>query len=123
MIGYTMVGTNDLDAAATFYDALFGEAGGKRVMENERMVLWGWGKGAPMFGVVKPFDGNPATAGNGTMIALAAETQDQVRNVYAKAIEMGGTCEGEPGQRIPDMFYGAYVRDPDGNKLCFFQFG
>ena len=124
MIGYTMVGTNDLDAAATFYDALFGEAGGKRVMENERMVLWGWGKGAPMFGVVKPFDGNPATVGNGTMIAILADTQEQVRNVFDKAMELGGTDEGAPGWRgDPGGFYGAYFRDLDGNKLCVYRIG
>lgn len=120
MIGYTMVGTNNLEAAAKFYDALLGEAGAKRAMENERMVMWGFGKGAPMFGVVKPFDGKPATVGNGTMIALACPDHATVDKLHARAMELGAQDEGAPGLR-GDAFYGGYFRDLDGNKLVFFN--
>jgi len=119
MIGYVTIGTNDLERSAAFYDGLLGMLGGQRFMENERLVAWSAGEGQPGVGVCKPFDGNAATAGNGMMVSLAASDPEQVKAVYARAIELGGSDEGEPGQRMP-QFYGAYFRDPDGNKLCSF---
>jgi len=78
-----------------------------------------------MLAIGKPYDGQDATVGNGTMVALAADTREQVDQVYAKAIELGGADEGAPGSRGPEQmgFYGAYFRDPDGNKLCVFKMG
>ena len=123
MIGYATLGTNDLDRAGGFYDKIAEALGGKRVFKNDRGIGWSVNRG-PMLMLMKPFDGHAASVGNGTMIALAADTQDQVRNVYAKAIELGGTCEGEPGWRGPEGgFYGAYFRDLDGNKLCVYRMG
>jgi len=119
MIGYITIGTNDLERAASFYDELLGIFGGKRFMENERLVAWSAGEGQPGIGVCTPFDGNEATVGNGMMVSLAASGPEQVQSVYAKAIELGASDEGEPGQRF-GTFYGAYFRDPDGNKLCTF---
>lgn len=120
MIGYTTVGTNDLARATKFYDELFGAIGIKRLMEfGDRGLAWGVSWEHPGFGVMKPFDGRPATWGNGTMIALVVDSRDKVDAVYKKAIELGGMDEGKPGERAPG-FYAGYFRDLDGNKLnCF----
>lgn len=120
MIAYATVGTNDLDRASKFYDALLGEIGAGRAMENERLTLWSTGEGQPMFGVIKPIDEKAATSGNGTMIALGAANPAAVDKLYAKAISLGATDEGEPGPRGDGAFYIAYFRDLDGNKLNFF---
>jgi predicted lactoylglutathione lyase len=122
MIGYVTLGTNDLERGTAFYAALLGEIGAKEVMKNERMVMFGTERGAPMLGVCKPYDEKDATAGNGTMVALDVGSQEAVQKVYAKAIELGGTDEGEPGLRGGN-FYGGYFRDPDGNKLVAFTMG
>ena len=76
-----------------------------------------------MLAVCEPFNGEAPAPGNGTMTAFPAGEKANVDALYAKAMSLGATDEGAPGQRIPDRFYGAYVRDPDGNKLCFFVFG
>ena len=122
MLGYVTLGTNDLDRACRFYDALLPLLGGKRALDFGRIVFWANGKG-PMFAVTVPYDGNPATVGNGVMPALQAESREQVNEVYAKAIELGAQCEGAPGPRGGEdsPFYGAYFRDPDGNKLAVFH--
>ena len=122
MIGYLTLGTNDLPRAARFYDDLLALLGAKRAMETERYVGWGSGPAAPMLLLIKPHDGAPATAGNGTMFGLPAGTKEQVDAAHAAAVAAGGTCDGPPGQRMP-TFYGAYVRDPDGNKVCIFNMG
>ena len=122
MIGYVTLGTNDLDRAEKFYDALLAEVGGKRIMSNERMRFYGAGRGAPMLAICTPFDGQRATAGNGTMVALAAGSQEAVDRVYKKAIALGARDEGAPGQRGTN-FYGGYFRDLDGNKFVAFVMG
>ncbi len=119
MIAYITLGTNDMDRAGKFYDALLGEVGAKRGMENERLIGWVTAPGQPMVVVIKPFDEKPATIGNGMMIALAAENPAAVDRLHAKALELGGTDEGAPGARA-DTFYIGYFRDLDGNKLNFF---
>jgi catechol 2,3-dioxygenase-like lactoylglutathione lyase family enzyme len=122
MIGYTTFGTNDLERAAKFYDALLAELGGKRAMATDSLVLWASAPGTPMVGVIKPNDGKAATVGNGVMVALAAKDKAQVDAVYAKAIALGGKDEGKPGPRGGN-FYAAYFRDLDGNKLNAFFMG
>ena len=122
MIGYVTIGTNDLERAAAYYDALLGEIGAARALELERLVSWSTGEGSPLFAVIVPFDGNPATPGNGAMVALAVDSKEAVDRLYAKALELGGTDEGAPGERMPG-FYAAYFRDLDGNKLDFFHMG
>lgn len=121
MIGYVMVGTNDIERARKFFDAVFGEIGAKRGWDNERMTGWGTGKG-PSVMVVKPYDGKAATAGNGSMIALAVATPEDAQKMHAKALALGGKDEGAPGFRGGDTsgFYGAYFRDLDGNKFVAF---
>ena len=119
MIGYVTVGTNDLPRAAAFYDELLALLGAKRFMEFETLIAWAVSPGKPGFSVSKPFDGNPATVGNGTMIALAVDSKEMVHKVYDKALELGGTDEGPAGPRGDD-FYAGYFRDLDGNKLDVF---
>ena len=119
MFAYVTVGTNDLDRAGKFYDALLGEIGAGRVMEMPNAIFWATGAGSPMFSAIKPADGNDATVGNGVMIALAAENPAAIDKLYQKALELGGTDEGKPGLR-GEAYYIAYFRDLDGNKLNFF---
>jgi catechol 2,3-dioxygenase-like lactoylglutathione lyase family enzyme len=118
MIGYLTLGTNDLGRAARFYDELLLLLGAKRAMETERYIGWGSGPGTMLL-LIKPHDGAPATAGNGTMIALAATSRDQVAAVHARALALGAQDEGAVGPR-GDRFFGGYFRDPDGNKLAVF---
>ncbi len=124
MIGYITLGTNNLERAASFYDALFREIGAKRVMTDERMLGWGTTPGAAMFSVITPYDGQDATIGNGVMIALDVETPENVERVYSKALKLGATDEGHPHDRGSTMgFYGGYFRDLDGNKLVAYCLG
>jgi predicted lactoylglutathione lyase len=122
MIGYVTLGTNDLERAAVFYDALAKELGTKRMMEWPGAIAWGEPGGSAGIGLTKPFNGEPATVGNGVMVALEAKDKAQVDRIHALALSLGGTCEGPPGQR-GDAFYGAYFRDLDGNKLNAFVMG
>lgn len=119
MIGYVTVGTNDLAKAAKFYDDLLAGMGAKRFMEMESFIAWATEPSAPGFSITKPFDGNPASVGNGVMIAFTVDSTDKVDALHAKAMELGGTDEGAPGARS-DNFYAGYFRDLDGNKLNFF---
>lgn len=120
MIGYITLGTNDIDRAANFYDALLAEFGAERIMETERFIVWGKGSGHTALSVIKPFDGKPATVGNGVMVALYAENPEKVQAVYAKALALGASDEGAPGPRGDGGFYAGYFRDLDGNKLNAF---
>ncbi len=122
MIGYTMFGTNNLAKAVAFYDELLKLFGAERFLETDNFVAWSTGQDQPGFSITKPYDGNAATVGNGSMIALAVETPEQVDAFHAKAIELGGTDEGAPGPREMPGFYAGYFRDLDGNKLNVFCF-
>lgn len=119
MIGYVTLGTNDMERGAKFYDALLAEVGATRFMEMETFIAWAVNPQAPALSISKPADGNPATVGNGVMIALGVDNTEQVDKIYAKALELGGTCEGPAGPRS-DNFYAGYFRDLDGNKLNVF---
>ncbi len=120
MIGYTTVGTNDLERASKFYDELFAVFGAKRTMDFPGGIVWGTSPQAPGFGVLRPFNGQPASSGNGVMIALVFDSKEKVDAVYNKAIELGGSDEGKPGPRGDSGFYAGYFRDLDGNKLNAF---
>jgi catechol 2,3-dioxygenase-like lactoylglutathione lyase family enzyme len=125
VIGYVTLGTNDLERAARFYDPLAAELGVGRMMDFDTFIAWGEMGGAPGIAATKPFDGKEASVGNGTMVAIEAKDRDQVKRLYDIALANGGSCEGEPGPRgEPDengmVFYAAYFRDPDGNKLNAF---
>ncbi len=121
-LGYVTLGTNDLEKAAAFYDALLGSVGHTRIFQDENgFIAWGTTLEEPAFAITPPFDGNPATVGNGVMAAISMESKEAVDAFHAKALELGATDEGAPGQRI-EGFYAGYFRDLDGNKLNAFIF-
>lgn len=122
MIGYVTVGTNDIARAARFYDAIAAELGVGRMMDFPTFIAWGTPGGAAGIAATKPFDGNPATVGNGVMVAFEARDRAQVDRLHALALANGGTCDGPPGPRS-ETFYAGYFRDPDGNKLNAFIMG
>ena len=119
MIGYVTLGTNDLPRAAAFYDALLAEIGAKRLFDFERGIAWGVATDKPSLGLMKPFDGKPATVGNGVMAAIVVDSPEKVDRLYRKAMELGAQGEGPAGPR-GQGFYAGYFRDPDGNKLNVF---
>lgn len=126
MIGYATVGTNDIDRARGFYEALLGVIGAKQLMQLGDFTMYGTAWNQPAIAVTTPYDKQPATPGNGSMIAIVLDDRAKVDALHAKAIALGGTCEGPPGVRGeegPQAFYGAYFRDLDGNKLCAFRTG
>jgi catechol 2,3-dioxygenase-like lactoylglutathione lyase family enzyme len=118
MIGYVTLGTNDLPRAIKFYAELMSLLNAKIAYETDRSKAWTTGQGS--LSICKPFDGKPATVGNGTMVALAVDSTAMVDALYRKALELGGTDEGPPGERFPG-YYAAYFRDLDGNKLNAFH--
>ena len=120
MIGYVTLGTNDLGRAAAFYDALLAEIGARRWMESDRFIAWATSPDKPSLGVILPFDGQTATAGNGTMVSLVMESNAQVDRIHAKALSLGATDEGPAGPRGLSGFYAGYFRALDGNKLNVF---
>lgn len=120
MIGYVMLGSNDLPRAIAFYDALLAEIGAGRFLESERFVAWANDPQQPGLCVCKPYDGQAASVGNGVMVALAVDKPETVDRLHAKALALGASDEGAPGPRQLDGFYGGYFRDLDGNKLNFF---
>ena len=123
MISYATLGTTDPGRAALFYDAVLAPLGQQRSYADENMV--GYKSAAQpeansTLWICKPFDGRPASVGNGCMLALAAENREQVQAVHAAALAAGGANEGAPGLREvygPDIYL-AYFRDLDGNKLA-----
>ncbi len=118
MIGYVTVGTNDLPRAAAFYDVLLGEIGARRAWDSAGGIGWADKRGVTL-AAMKPFNGEAATVGNGTMVALSMKSKEAVDAFYAKAISLGAKDEGAAGLR-GDTFYAGYFRDLDGNKLCAF---
>lgn len=112
---YAVVGTNNMPASIKFYNSLFEKTNLKQVLTTERMTFWQCEDFT--FSIAKPFNGEAATNGNGTMIGLNVGSTEEVIRLHKKAIECGGQCEGEPGQRGPK--FAAYIRDLDNNKLVF----
>jgi predicted lactoylglutathione lyase len=123
MIGYVTLGTHDIDRAAAFYDALLAEIGATRMMSSDRFIAWTVSPRSPGLSVTYPHDGEPATVGNGTMVALYVGSRDKVDAVHAKAVALGAVDEGAPGPRGDSGFYAGYFRDLDGNKLNVFCMG
>jgi len=103
MIGYTTIGVSDMDSACEFYGPLLAELGATQLI-----------------GICVPYNEEAPHSGNGNMIAIPGGDRAGVDRLYAKAMELGATDDGAPGERLP-IFYGAYVRDADGNKLCFYE--
>lgn len=112
-------GTADLARGMKFYDGIIAEYGGSRAWSKDTAAAWSFPDGGPSVGICYPYDGQPASFGNGTMIATMVKDEDQVRRIHAAALANGGSCEGPPGLR-ENGFFAAYFRDPDGNKMnCF----
>ena len=120
MIGYITLGTNDMEKAAAFYDELLATIGAGRFMEGDHFIAWATSPDTPALSIIKPYDGNPATIGNGVMISLLMDNPEQVAAFHAKALSLGGADEGAPGVRDGGGLNIAYFRDLDGNKLAAF---
>jgi len=123
MISYVTLGVNNLTAAKAFYNELLAEFGAKALLDMGRIAFFGKSMAQPMLAVCEPFDKQSANSGNGNMVSFQPGSKELVDTLYQKAIALGASCDGAPGQRIAGKFYGAYVKDPDGNKLCFCHFG
>jgi catechol 2,3-dioxygenase-like lactoylglutathione lyase family enzyme len=119
MIGYVTLGTNKFDKAAKFYDELFATIGAGRLMEGDTFIAWATSPSTPAVSIIRPYDGKPATVGNGVMVAIATDSSKKVDALHAKALQLGATDEGAPGSR-GNNFYAGYFRDLDGNKLNAF---
>lgn len=118
MLYYATFGTNDLARARAFYDPTLATLGLTVVAEGKTEAGYGApGDTDPGLYITAPYDGQPATRGNGTMLALTATTRAAVEAFHAAALAHGGSDEGAPGLRYAENFYSCYVRDPDGNKL------
>ncbi len=114
-LNYVVLGTNNMDAGVKFYDSLFDHAEMNKMAASARMTYW-LSEGFA-FALAIPFDAQTATHGNGSMIGFSVGSPAEVERLYQKAIDLGGTCEGQPNQRGPR--FSAYVRDLDKNKICF----
>jgi len=122
MIGYVTIGTSDLSRAKAFWSELLEPLGAKLLMDLGRIAFIGAGPDQPMLAVCTPYDEKTPQRGNGNMLAFAAGSREKVDELHARAMGLGATDEGAPGERMPS-FYGGYFRDPDGNKAVFFQMG
>lgn len=117
-MNYFVLGTNNLEASVKFYDSLFEQTSIKQIFSTERMTYWQNEKSTFTFAVAIPFNEQPATHGNGTMVGFKVDTNEDVIRLHKKVLELGGTSEGEPNQRGP--MFSAYARDLDKNKIAFY---
>jgi len=123
MLGYVTIGAKDSETSGKFYDAVFGAMGAERKFADGGWIGYGpKGKDEHSVYVCPPFDKNPATSGNGSMLAFKADAKDKVDAAYKAGLAHGGSDEGAPGFRPPEKqsFYGAYMRDPTGNKIAVY---
>jgi catechol 2,3-dioxygenase-like lactoylglutathione lyase family enzyme len=123
MIGYVTIGALDPETSGKFYDAVFGQIGAERKFADGGWIGYGpRGTDSHTVYVCPPLDKKPATFGNGSMLAFTAKSNDEVKKAYEAGLKAGGKDEGAPGFRPADStsFYGAYLRDPTGNKICLF---
>lgn len=123
MISHVFLGISDFERAFNFYSKLMDGLGLTLKFCDASKGWAGWVSDTsprPIFVIGKPFDGNPSAPGNGNMVALLAPSRYAVRRTHATALALGAMCEGEPGLRphYHPNYYGAYFRDPDGNKIC-----
>ena len=119
MIAYSTLGTNNMDRSIAFYDAVFGALGATRELTTPEWTRYGRARERAKVCLATPFDRQRATFGNGAMLAFEAPDHAAVDAFHAAALAQGGSDEGAPGVR-EGTHYAAYVRDPDGNKLCAF---
>ena len=118
MFNHVMIGANDIDASAKFYDATLGALGAGPGVRDEKGRVW-WRVAGNTFGIIKPIDGGQATGANGGTIGFKAQTTEQLHAWHAAGVAAGGTpIEEPPGPRAGVPMHLAYLRDPAGNKLC-----
>lgn len=121
MLTHVTLGCNDLERARTFYDAVLGSLGLTRMMDGDVYSIWGTDR--PAIVIRHPLDGKPATHANGGTVGFSTASNEAVDAFHAAALANGGSCEGAPGPReLAGGLYGAYVRDPDGNKMCVYSY-
>jgi len=123
MISYITLGVTDLDKSEAFYNELLSPLGAKTLVKKDRILFIGKTMAEPMLALCIPYNEEEQHCGNGNMLAIAPGSKQKCDEMYMKALNLGATSDGKPGQRIPDVFYGAYFRDFDGNKIVFNHFG
>jgi len=121
MISHTSLGTNNLERAESFYLGILALMGGVQIFKSDNVMFWEFEGGGAKLSITLPFDKEPATCGNGSMVAFNLVSHNKVDEVYSMAIGAGGICEGEPGERNNGAYYAAYFRDLDGNKIAIFH--
>lgn len=126
MIGYVTLGTDDLDRSRAYFDALFGSIGAKRILQlddQHGFTMYGVSLDRPAVVITRPYNDQPMHPGNGNMVALVMDSKEKVNAFHSKALELGGSNEGDPGYRGDPKFgyYFAYFRDPDGHKFAVFN--
>lgn len=119
MISHITFGVTNLERSAQFYSPLMTLLEAEKYFESQKMVFWKFAKGESMFAITIPEDGQAATFGNGTMLALKVRSEELVGELYRTALELGGCCNGQPGPR-DGGYFAAYFRDIDGNKTAVF---
>jgi predicted lactoylglutathione lyase len=123
MLSYITIGVTNLEKSEAFYNELLAPLGAKTLIKMERIIFIGKSMKEPMLAICIPYNEEVQNSGNGNMLALAPGSKEKCDEMYTNDLALGATCDGEPGQRIPDVFYGAYFRDFDGNKIVFNHFG
>lgn len=123
MLSYVTIGVKDLEKSEKFYTELLAPLGAKTLVKMDRIIFIGKSMKEPMLAICIPYNEGAQHCGNGNMLAIAPSLKEKVDEMYQQALALGATCDGEPGQRVPDVFYGAYFRDLDGNKVVFNYFG
>lgn len=123
MLGYVTLGVSDMAKAKAFYAPLLADMGATQLLDMGRICFFGKNMSEPMLAICTPYNEQPADPGNGNMVALSPGSKEAVDRMHEKALSLGATTDGDPGQRIDGQFYGGYVHDADGNKLAFYYFG
>ena len=121
MISHTILGTNDLEKAALFYSKILSKIGGTQIFKSDTVIFWELEGGGSKLALTVPFDGQPASNGNGTMVAFTISSVNEVDEIFSMALTLGASSEGAPGERNDGAYYGAYFRDLDGNKIAIFH--
>ena len=121
MISHLTLGTNNLSQAIQYYDQVLALIGAKQVASNDSVVFYEFSDSPTKLAITKPFNGERATFGNGTMLALKVASEDKVKELYKLARQLNSKCEGEPAPRNDGAYFAAYFRDLDGNKIAIFH--
>ena len=121
MISHTMLGTNNFEKAESFYSSIISAIGGTQIHKSDTVAFWQFEGSNTKFALTVPFNGEAASSGNGAMVAFTLANPEKVNEVFALAIKLGASSEGEPGERNNGAYYAAYFRDLDGNKIAIFH--